>query len=440
LTPSSATDNTAAMADPESDEPTLRTDSDRHGLDTSLWSRRSTLVGVTLGAALGTGLISGCKPCFPAVAPLPPTTEHPGPRTLTVRATISPGKYRALRRLLDDEEFNPFEVAAEGIHYARLFTTNETSLFFMVIYDDYLQALAFLTANAAGVDGVFAMCEGYPSAGASDPAAIAGFVHDHLVCTELFYRAYDQTQPQIRDALALRKHFLAFLRGIDGVGESTLADRYTTLCDNPHLESAGVTPGELVVPSPEQLALESHQPLELEATAGLVGRVNPFTLLARVRDDQLRKVQRTLRLGTWATIDLGMRPLSNLPTLHFARVSIINGNQMLFASVYDGDFIQYVEDFGTRIAKEIDKVFGACVGYPLAGSRDVSQFKDFLRSHQIQTNAFAGGYLDHSLLEIKASLALSKALHDFSRRVNPKSPRLRSKLDKFLQQNQQLLT
>jgi hypothetical protein len=428
------------MAEPDSDEPTVRTDSERHGLDTSMWSRRSMVVGVGLGAALGTGLITGCKPCFPAVAPGRPTTEHPGPRTLTVRATISQGKYRRLRELLDDEDFHPFKAAAEGIHYARLFTTNETSLFFMVIYDDYDQALAFLTANAAGVDGVFKMCDGYPPAGASDPAAIAQFVHDRLVCVELFYRAYDQTQPQIRDALALRKNFLSFLREIDGVGEATLTERYAAVCDDPHLESAGVTPGELVMPSPQQLALESHQPVRLEPTAGLVGRVNPFTLLARVRDDQLRKVKRTLRLGTWATIDLGMRPLSNLPTLHFARVSIINKNQMLFASVYDGDFIQYVEDFGTRIAKEIDKVFGACVGYPLAGSRDVSQFKDFLRSHQIQTNAFAGGYLDHSLLEIKASLALSKAVHDFSRRVSPNSPRLRSKLDKFLQQNQQLLT
>lgn len=430
------------MAEPDSDEPTwttdLPTDSEGHGLDTPMWSRRSSMVG--LGAVVGAGLLTGCKPCFPAVAPEPPTTEQPGPRTLTVRANISRGKYRELRDLLDGDGFNPFKTAAEGIHYARLFTTNEASLFFMVIYDDYTQALEFLTANAEDVDDVFRLCDGYPAAGARDPAAIAKFVHDHLVCVELFYRAYDQTQPQIRDALALRKNFLAFLREIDGVDQATLTSRYAAVCDDPHLESAGVTPGKLVMPSPEQLALESHQPLKLEPTGGLVGRVNPFTLLARVHDDQLRKVKRTLRLGTWATIDLGLRPLENLPTLHFARVSIINGNQMLFASVYDGDFIQYVEDFGTRIAKEIDKVFGVCVGYPLAGSRDVSQFKDFLRSHQIQTNAFAGAYLDHSLLEIKASLALSKALHEFSRRVAPDSPRLRAKLDKFLHKHQQLLT
>jgi hypothetical protein len=234
---------------------------------------------------------------------------------------------------------------------------------------------------------------------------------------------------------------LAFVRRSDDLSGSALAQAYADLFADPHLLTmlSDRQRKHEHVPGPEQLDTSSDTALRLEPMAG-DGRVNPFTLHARIKPGETRKVERILNLGTFATIDLNMRPLKDLPTLHFARVSIINGDEMLFASVYDGDFIQYVEDFGTRIASQIDKVFGACVGYPMAGSRDVAQFKEFLRSHQVQTQAFGGSYLRHTLLEIQASLSLSDALAKFRRCVDPQDRRLRAKLDRFLHKNQLLLS
>lgn len=395
------------------------------------------MVGVTLGVAVGVGVLPGCKPCFSPLTPEPPTLQKKGARTITVRATIKPGKYRELRALLDDECYDPFAQPTRGIHYARLFTTDESSLFFMVIYDDFEQALAFLHDNADGVDPIFSLCVDYPDAGARDYEALERFVWNKKICVQLFYRAYNTTQPKVREALTLRARFLEFVRRSDGVTAAELSQLYANFRDDPHLFA--LAPDKRRKPRPGSLELASDDPLKMERIVG-TGRVNPFTLLARVRDDKLKQVKRILQLGTFATIDLGLRPLSNLPTLHFARVSIIDDNRLLFASVYDGDFIQYVEDFGTRIASEIDKVFGACVGYPLAGSRDVGQFRTFLRSHQIATSAFGGSYLNHTLLEIQASLALSKALARFGDRISADDPNLRGKLDRFLYDNQLLLS
>jgi hypothetical protein len=358
---------------------------------------------------------------------------------LTVRAAIKRGKYRDLRKILDDGKYNPFQQPTQGVHYARLFTTDERSLFFMVIYDEYEQALCFLNDNAEGVDRIFQCCEGYPEAGAADYEALKAYVWNNKICVQLFYRAYGDTQPVVRDALTLRQNFLSFIRNADGVSGPELQRLYSLFCSDPQLLSLIPPEQRKRQQIPEQHAATSSELVQMEPIIGK-GRVNPFTLLARVRDDKLRKIQRTLQLGTFATVDLGLRPLENLSTLHFARVSIINNNQMLFASVYDGDFFQYIEDFGTRIASEIDQVFGVCVGYPMAGSRDVGQFKTFLQSHQLTTNAFGGSYLQHTLLEIQASLALSRQLERFRRRVKSSDSRLRAKLDRFLHTNQLLLS
>ncbi|MEM9453907.1 MAG: hypothetical protein AAGF11_06990 [Myxococcota bacterium] len=413
--------------EPNTDEP----NTDEPGIGPGV-SRREFGRGL-VGATITTGLFTGCRPCF---SPWPPRTRQPrraqGPRTFTIRARIRDGEFRGLRCLLDEPTHNPFETSANGIHYARLFTTDQQSLYFMVIYDDYWDAIEFLGKNAAGIDNIFNRCEDYPPQGAANADALDAFMRAHLVCVELFYRAYDNSQAEVRDALALRDSFLQFLQDTDGVGEAELRQRYAAFLKDPNLlnhdrDRANDVDGGA---SKQAIRLSPNSP----------DRVNPFTLLCRVHEQALPKLRRTLELGTFATIDLGMRPLKNLPTLHFARVSIVNRNQMLFASVYDGDFIQYVEDFGTRIAKEIDTVFGACVGYPLAGSRDILQFKDFLRAHQIVTSAFGGSYLSRSLLQIKSSLALTQQLARFSRRVGPDHRRLPDRLRRFLHDNQDLLT
>ncbi|MCR9160723.1 MAG: hypothetical protein ACE37F_20575 [Nannocystaceae bacterium] len=348
---------------------------------------------------------------------------------------MSPSHFRELRRLLNDPTHNPFKTDARGIHYARFFTTGHDTLYFMVIYDEYWNAVHFLGKNAEGVDEIFGHCSGFPRGGAADAEALDRYLRDNFLCVELFYRAYDTRQSDIRDALVLRDNFLSFLRDSDGGTDADLRALYADFVDDPHLLNHDKSKTN-DVPAALTAANRTFQLTPIRSP----DRVGPFTLLARIKDKELKKVQRLLRLGTFATIDLGVRPLKNLPTLHFARVSVVDRNYMLFASVYDGDFIQYVEDFGTRIAKEIDKIFGSLVGYPMAGSRDIIAFKAFLRARQVKTNAFGGSYLDRSLLQIKSSLALSKALAEFTQSVGPSDRRLGAKLRHFLHDNQLLLT
>ncbi len=396
-------------------------------------SRR--VFGMQAGAIISTGLFAGCRPCFSPFTPENEPRHKQGPRTFTVQAKVSPQHFRELRELLDDPAYNPFETDARGIHYARFFTAGHDTLYFMVIYDEYWNAVHFLGKNAQGVDRIFGHCGGYPAAGAADPEALDRYLRDNLLCVELFYRAYDNQQSDIRDALVLRDHFLSFLRASDGVSEAELRTLYADFVHDPHLLNHDASEAN-DMPQARTAANVGIRLTRIQSP----DRVGPFTLLGRIKAGHLRKVQRLMRLGTFASIDLGIRSLEDLPTLHFARVSIVDETYMLFASVYDGDFIQYVEDFGTRISKEIDKVFGSLVGYPLAGSRDIIAFKAFLRARQIKTNAFGGSYLDRSLLQIKSSLALSRELYPFSRFVGPSDRRLATKLRHFVQDHQLLLT
>ena len=102
---------------PDSDAPFVSTNASGG----PLMSRRAVVEGgLGLGAAVGLGALSGCKPCFAPKQPRAPTLQKPGPRTLTVRATIKQGEYRRLRELLDSDSLDPFEVPTLGVHYARL--------------------------------------------------------------------------------------------------------------------------------------------------------------------------------------------------------------------------------------------------------------------------------------------------------------------------------
>ena len=403
--------------------------------ESALTMSRRGFATSAVGATISAGLFAGCKPCF---SPFPPKFDPPykrGPRTFTVQAKVPPAHFRALRALLDDPDFNPFQSDAHGIHYARFFTAGHDTLYFMVIYDSYWDAVRFLGQNAEGVDALFGRCTGYPAGGAADATALDAYLRANLLCVELFYRAYDSSQTELRDALVLRDRFNAFLRRAEGVSGADLRTLYAEFVHDPYLVNHDKSQSN-DMPQAMTAANQSVRLTPIQSP----DRVGPFTLLARIKDGKLGKLKRLMQLGTFATIDLGIRPLKNLPTLHFARVSIIDDTYMLFASVYDGDFIQYVEDFGTRIADEIDKIFGSLVGYPLAGSRDIINFKAFLRARQIKTNAFGGAYLDRSLLQIKSSLALSKNLYVFTRDVDPDNGRLPAKLDHFLYENQLYLT
>ena len=78
-------------------------------------------------------------------------------------------------------------------------------------------------------------------------------------------------------------------------------------------------------------------------------------------------------------------------TVHTARFVIFdNDTRFLFASVFDGDWDTYIDDFAaTMIATVFDNIFQYAVGYP--GIKDPS-VKDWFVAHQEPASAFTSTY------------------------------------------------
>lgn len=65
---------------------------------------------------------------------------------------------------------------------------------------------------------------------------------------------------------------------------------------------------------------------------------------------------------------------------------------LLFTSNYDGDLKTYIRFFSTEVAADLDRVWSNCQGYPERGATDFDAFWDYIRRHQINTEAFYSAY------------------------------------------------
>jgi hypothetical protein len=95
-------------------------------------------------------------------------------------------------------------------------------------------------------------------------------------------------------------------------------------------------------------------------------------------------------------------------TLHDMRFVIFdNDTRLLFASTFDGDWDQYINDFATIIPDEIDLQFGEVDGYPGIHSPDI---KDFIVKHQVQALYFYSAYPNASVRDVWKALKVKGGL------------------------------
>jgi hypothetical protein len=86
-------------------------------------------------------------------------------------------------------------------------------------------------------------------------------------------------------------------------------------------------------------------------------------------------------------------------TLHDLRVVLIdNDTRMLFATVFDGTWDSYINDFASKMPDQLDALFGAIEGYP--GIHDPN-VKNFIRKYQIEAEDFYSAYPDTTVHQIK---------------------------------------
>lgn len=121
---------------------------------------------------------------------------------------------------------------------------------------------------------------------------------------------------------------------------------------------------------------------------------NQMTNLAEVKPGQLGRARLALAFTNFlATYGFPPGELAGVRTIHFARWVLIDGGKyMLFQGNFDGSWENYMGDFVDKIAWGLDAVWGATVGYPTAGMRDIDAFKRYIRERQFIPQAMYSAY------------------------------------------------
>ena len=90
--------------------------------------------------------------------------------------------------------------------------------------------------------------------------------------------------------------------------------------------------------------------------------------------------------GFLQLLDGNFRAADAVGTVHDMRfVFVDNDTKLLFATAYDGDFDQYIDDFAAKIPNAMDLWLSNCEGYPGMKS---GKGKEWIFNHQIAAEAW----------------------------------------------------
>ena len=132
------------------------------------------------------------------------------------------------------------------------------------------------------------------------------------------------------------------------------------------------------------------------------GKQGELTLIAPLKPGGAERFREILRRSTDTTRQPPRGDLAELiGTLHEIRVTLIdNDTRMLFATVYDGTWDQYINDFvanpGTFAA--LEELWQTLEGFPGMQSPEV---KDYLVKYQVPVAYFWTAYPDSTVNRIK---------------------------------------
>lgn len=162
-----------------------------------------------------------------------------------------------------------------------------------------------------------------------------------------------------------------------------------------------------------------------------LGGVNEITIITTIRKGRTPEGVMTYKQRLQSVLDsVQGRELQGIPTpirlvqtIHFARwviwADLASGeDKLIFTSNYDGSMWQYLRDFSTLIAEDMDRVWNNCVGYPEQGCRDFEAFWSYVRAHQVETSAFYAAIPEETVIR-RQSLRTFKANFDQFLALNP---------------------
>ena len=374
-------------------------------------------------AVAGVGALSSCRRRHITVPDVDPDIGRKvAPETIAVLVPIKDGQTDLLHERLED---HAFEVASPGVHYARMLVW-EGNLLFSSVFDSSLETLlSLLAANAERFDAIGTLTEGYPAGGAAARSQLQSWLSKHALRTTLLYSAFDRAgEPAVREATRLRTEFLRLARDVKrNPGQAHALydafvtanrDRIDTHADN---ERDQLTPAQLTDPKAQ----------------------NPFTMVFDIKEDWVERLKKTLSSGQWVLDELHIHPLKKIPTVHYARFANITRTKILFQSVYDGDWPQYVTDFAVNIPTQLDLVWGGSTDYPAGGAANATGLGQWLKAKRLPRDYFYMANADNTVKEIQHSLALGRKLVRFSKEAPTGSERLARHLERFVHRNQALM-
>ena len=130
----------------------------------------------------------------------------------------------------------------------------------------------------------------------------------------------------------------------------------------------------------------------------------------------IRLVFRALQLLATNVYNKGK--LGNIPSIHFARWSLIENGGVLFFSNFDSSWQSYLGDFIDQASSGLTAVWSNTVGYPRttwlleAGSRDASRFLAWTRQHQLPTQVWYCAYPGQSIVNVNDNTEIRRGLAD----------------------------
>ena len=150
------------------------------------------------------------------------------------------------------------------------------------------------------------------------------------------------------------------------------------------------------------------------------GVTNQFSAMGSIKPGLFRRLTIILVLEA---IDYTARHIFNrgrlarVTTIQFARWVFLDGKKrVIFASNYDGSLESYMDDFINKVSFGLNIVFSNGIGYPrtrwllLDGAKDEQTFKDYLRRHQMPTQAWYNAYPGLTALDRRRNALIREGL------------------------------
>jgi Dyp-type peroxidase family len=166
---------------------------------------------------------------------------------------------------------------------------------------------------------------------------------------------------------------------------------------------------------------ETHAHFDQAAANENLFLQNQLTHLVPVKPGPLRWL---LIRAVFAVLDLlaeyryNKGKLGDIPSIHFARWTLIPGRGVLFFSNFDNSWQSYLGDFIDKASSGLTAVWSNTVGYPRttwlleAGSRDASRFLAWTRYHQRPTQVWYCAYPGLSIVNINSNTEIRRGLSD----------------------------